>query len=94
MKRNYVKGGIGKASSQIRERLQITQTELGDRVGCSFATVSRWERHPEELMVVRKKVAEKFLRLYNTHFRKSRAKVKLVSVEIDETELINRMQTV
>lgn len=86
MKKNYVFGGIGRASIALREKTGWTQTDLAEQVGCSFGTVSRWERHPDENMVVRKAFAQKFMALYTTHIRRER--VSLTSIEMDDLEML------
>lgn len=48
--------GIIKA---IRSKLFITQTELAEMIGVSFASVNRWEQgHHEPTMKAKRKLAE------------------------------------
>ena len=42
MQLNYHK--VGKQIARLRTEKKLTQSELGDRVGVSFQSVSKWER--------------------------------------------------
>lgn len=43
----------------IREKDFITQTELAERIGVSFASVNRWEQgHHEPTMKAKRKLAQ------------------------------------
>lgn len=43
----------------IRDKLFITQTELANMIGVSFASVNRWEQgHHEPTMKAKRKLAE------------------------------------
>lgn len=43
----------------IREKDYITQTELAERIGVSFASVNRWEQgHHEPTMKAKRKLAQ------------------------------------
>ena len=44
---------------QLREKLLITQTELAEMLGCTFASVNRWERgHHEPTFKMKRKILE------------------------------------
>ncbi len=43
----------------VREKSFVTQTELAERIGVSFASVNRWEQgHHEPTMKAKRKLAE------------------------------------
>lgn len=43
----------------LREKLLVTQTELAEMLGCTFASVNRWERgHHEPTYKMKRKIME------------------------------------
>jgi putative transcriptional regulator len=49
----------GKALRALREKLLITQTELAQKLGVSYASVNRWENGKcEPTMKIKRKIRE------------------------------------
>lgn len=72
-----VKGGIGKHCLQLREESDMTQDDIAKKVGCSFATVSRWESMPSATVRTKQQYASKFKMLYRSRMRRS-AKLEVI----------------
>lgn len=50
-----------KAIKELRHKMLVTQTELGEILGTTFGTVNRWEKGTyEPTMVTKRKLAELF----------------------------------
>ena len=44
---------------ELRGKLLLTQTELAEMLGCTFASVNRWERgHHEPTIKMKRKIVE------------------------------------
>ena len=44
---------------ELRGKLLVTQTELAEMLGCTFASVNRWERgHHEPTIKMKRKIVE------------------------------------
>lgn len=49
----------GKTIKQIRETLLVTQVELSQMLGVSFATINRWEKgHHEPTITQKRKIRD------------------------------------
>ena len=74
-----VKGGIGKHSLRLREEADMTQEAVANKVGCSFATISRWEAAPEATIRTQIAYVKKFNELYRSRMRRA-AKLEVLKV--------------
>ena len=53
----------GKSINQLREVMLLTQTELANLIGVSFASINRWENeHHEPTMEAKRKLVKLFKR--------------------------------
>jgi putative transcriptional regulator len=49
----------GKIIKELRDKLLLTQTEMADKLGVSFATINRWENGKHEpTMRYRRKIRD------------------------------------
>jgi len=79
-----VKGGIGAYSIKLRARTEITQGDLAKHVGCSFATISRWERHPDQIMRTKKTTVQKFMTFYRKKMGEEATRLRIGSGSMDD----------
>jgi len=52
----------GKIIKRIRDTLLVTQVELAEMLGVSFATVNRWEKGHHEPTITQKRKIREFCR--------------------------------
>lgn len=52
----------GKIIKRIRDTLLVTQVELAEMLGVSFATVNRWEKGRHEPTITQKRKIREFCR--------------------------------
>lgn len=74
VERRDITKGSAKRIKQIREKLDLTQSELGECLGVAKNTVARWERGDLIPPKVAEMAAEYLLLTFNEHKPKGRSK--------------------